>query len=159
MWIRRAFLGWTVPAAFLLPLWLFVSWGFSGAGGWAFLWVMFAMPAVFVVQSLLAVLVRMRADVREQRALGWADAAGFALWHALTIALGFYTQPWWAAVFVLAVLTGVGLCWFEGWQWWRRVRRQATVRRTAEGVAYIPPPRPQRPAGAGHPVIVVEENR
>ncbi len=159
MRIRRVFLGWTALAALVLPAWLFLAWGLSGAGGWAFLWVMFAMPAVFVVESLLALLVRLRPDVREQRALPWPDIGAFALWHVLTIALGFYAQPWWAAVFVLTLIVGVGLVWFEGWQLWRRVRRGGRVQRTAEGVAYIPPQRQQPASGTDHPVIIVEEKR
>ncbi|MFT4211636.1 MAG: MFS transporter permease [Microbacterium sp.] len=159
MWIRRAFFAWLFPAAVVLPLWLYLAWIFSGAGGWAFLWVMFAAPAVFVLQLLLALVVRVRQDVREQRALAWADVAGFGLWHVLTIGLGFYAQPWWAAVWALAVVVGVGLCWFEGRRAWRRIRGGDVVQRTDEGVAYIPAPHPRTPPDAAHPVIVVEESR
>ncbi|MFT4305560.1 MAG: MFS transporter permease [Microbacterium sp.] len=161
MWIRRALFAWLFPAAAVLPLWLCLAGIFSGAGGWAFIWVMFSAPAVFVLQLLLAVLVRVRPEVREQRAVSWADVAGFGLWHALTVALGFYSQPWWAAVWALAVAVGVGLCWFEGRRAWRRMRGADLPRRTTEGVAYIPapPPRPEPSSRAVHPVIVVEESR
>ncbi len=39
MWLRRAFFGWLIPAAFVLPLWLLVGWGVFDAGGWGLLWV------------------------------------------------------------------------------------------------------------------------
>nr|BFF11677.1 hypothetical protein GCM10025699_29800 [Microbacterium flavescens] len=60
MVLRRGFFGWLIPAAFVLPLWLFVGWIVSGAGGWAFLWMVFAIPGVFLWQLLLSVLVRAR---------------------------------------------------------------------------------------------------
>jgi hypothetical protein len=65
MWLRRAFFGWLIPAAFLLPLWLLIGWAVFNAGGWAFLWVLFlAIPGVFLWQLLLTLLVRARGTVR-----------------------------------------------------------------------------------------------
>ena len=65
MWLRRAFYGWLIPAAFILPLWLLVGWGVFNAGGWAFLWVLFlAIPGVFLWQLLLTLLVRARGTVQ-----------------------------------------------------------------------------------------------
>ena len=95
MWLRRGFFGWLIPAAFVLPLWLFVGWIASGAGGWAFLWVVLAIPGVFLWQLLLSLLVRARGTVRAHRAVSWWDVAGFSVWHLLIIALGFFTQAWW----------------------------------------------------------------
>ena len=104
MWVRRAFYGWLIPAAFLLPLWLLVGWGVFNAGGWAFLWVLFlAIPSVFIGQLVLTLLVRARGTVRAERAVSWWDVLGFTVWHCLTIALGFFNQAWWAPVMVLTV--------------------------------------------------------
>ena len=76
MWLRRGFFGWLIPAAFVLPLWLFVGWIASGAGGWAFLWVVLAIPGVFLWQLLLSLLVRARGTVRAHPAVSWWDVAG-----------------------------------------------------------------------------------
>ena len=52
MWLRRAFFGWLIPAAFVLPLWLLIGWAVFNAGGWAFLWVLFlAIPGVWFLRS------------------------------------------------------------------------------------------------------------
>ena len=104
MWLRRAFYGWLIPAAFLLPLWLLIGWGVFNAGGWAFLWVLFlAIPGVFLWQLLLTLLVRARGTVRLHRAVSWWDVLGFAVWHLLVISLGFFDPAWWAAVLVVAI--------------------------------------------------------
>jgi hypothetical protein len=161
MVLRRAFFHWLIPAAFVLPLWLLVGWGVFNAGGWAFLWVLLiAIPSVFLGQLILSLLVRARGTVRAQRAVSWWDVAGFTVWHALTISLGFFAQTWWAGVMVLTVFVGVGLFWLELWQLWREARPTRVLLRTAEGVGYIPPP----PAaaqdgthGGRHEVIVITE--
>lgn len=164
MWIRKAFFRWLIPAAFLLPLWLFIGWGVFSAGGWAFVWMFFlAIPSVFVGQLALALLVRARGSVRAERAVSWWDVAGFGVWNALTIALGFYGQAWWAAVFVLTVLVGVGLFWSTLWQLWREARPSAVLLRATDGTAYIPPPAESasRAGGGRGPapeVIVVRES-
>lgn len=144
MWVRRAFYGWLIPSAFLLPLWLLVGWGIFRAGGWAFVWVLFlAIPSVFVGQLVLTLLARARGTVRAHRAVSWWDVAGFTAWHVLTIALGFFNQAWWAPVMVLTIFVAVGLFWLELWQLWREARGSAaTVLRTAQGVGYLPPQSP-----------------
>jgi hypothetical protein len=140
MWLRRAFFGWLIPAAFLLPLWLFVGWGVFNAGGWAFLWVLFlAVPGVFLWQLLLTLLVRARGTVRAHRAVSWWDVLGFTVWHCLVIALGFFNAAWWAPVMVVAVLVGIGLFWLELWQLWREAKPATLIMRTTEGMAYLPP--------------------
>ncbi|MFE1644914.1 MFS transporter permease [Microbacterium sp. P01] len=146
MWVRRVFYGWLFPAAFVLPLWLFVGWGIFQAGGWAFLWVLFvAIPSVFVGQLALTLLVRARGTVRAQRAVSWWDVLGFTVWHALTISLGFFTQSWWAPVMVATVIVGLALFWMELWQLWREARGSAAlVLKTNEGLAYLPPTREER---------------
>src|SRR5688500_11574942 len=114
MWVRSGFSGWLIPVAFVLPLRLLVGWGVLHAGGWAFLWVLFlAIPSVVVGQLVLTLLVRARGTVRAERAVSWWDVLGFTVWHALTIALGFFNQAWWAPVMVLTVVVGLSLVWLE----------------------------------------------
>ncbi|MEV8266321.1 MFS transporter permease [Microbacterium sp. NPDC076911] len=161
MWLRRAFYSWLIPAAFLLPLWLFVGWGVFNAGGWAFLWVLLiAVPSVFLGQLLLTLLVRARGTVRAQRAVSWWDVLGFSIWHLLTISLGFYAQAWWAPVFVLTVFVAVGLFWLELWQLWREAQPARMVLRTEEGVAYLrPATQPNsESAPSDEAVFVINEN-
>ncbi|MBD3941543.1 MFS transporter permease [Microbacterium sp. NEAU-LLC] len=162
MWLRRAFFGWLIPAAFLLPLWLLVGWAVFNAGGWAFLWVLFlAIPGVFVWQLLLTLLVRARGTVRAQRAVSWWDVLGFSVWHGLVISLGFFVESWWAPVMVIAIVAGVGLFWLALWQLWSEARPSRVVLHTTEGVAYIPPPQGSAdgPASAEREVIVITEKQ
>lgn len=162
MWLRRAFFVWLIPSAFVLPLWLLVGWGVAGAGGWAFLWVLFlAIPGVLIWQLILTLLVRARGTVRAHRAVSWWDVLGFAIWHALVIALGFFDPAWWAPVMVLAVLVGVGMFWLELWQLWREARPSTILLRTSEGVAYIPPQEPASRAtvDAESEVFVITEKQ
>lgn len=158
MWLRRGFFGWLIPAAFVLPLWLFVGWLVSGAGGWAFLWMMLAIPGVFLWELLLTLLVRARGTVRAHRAVSWWDALGFAIWHVLIVALGFYNQAWWVPVLIVAILVGIGLFWLSLWQLWSEARPSRMVLHTADGLAYIPPAA-EAAAPSASEVIVVSEKR
>jgi hypothetical protein len=158
MWLRRGFFGWMIPAAFVLPLWLFVGWIISGANGWGFVWMLFAVPGVFLWQLLLTLLVRARGTVRAHRALSWWDVLGFAVWHLLIISLGFFDQAWWFPVMATAVLVGVGLFWLELWQLWREAKPSRILLRTEEGMAYIPPSaqEPGSTATAREVIVVTE---
>ena len=158
MWLRRGFFGWLIPAAFVLPLWLFVGWIVSGAGGWAFLWMLLAIPGVFLWQLLLTLLVRARGTVRAHRAVSWWDVLGFSVWHLLVVALGFYAQAWWAPVMIVAVLVGIGMFWLELWQLWSEAKPSRVVMHTVEGVAYIPPVE-ERPEPIVKDVIIVNEKQ
>ena len=159
MWVRRAFFGWLLPAAFVLPLWLLVGWGVFDAGGWAFVWVLFiAIPGVFVWQLLLTLLVRARGTVRAERAVSWWDVLGCGVWHALLVSLGFFVSVWWAPALVVTILAGIGVFWLSLWQLWREARPSRILLRTAEGVGYIPPA-PSRPAPSAHDVIVITEKQ
>lgn len=159
MWVRRAFFWWLLPAALLLPLWLFVGWGVFSAGAWAFLWVLFiAIPSVFVGQLVMTLLTRSRPSVRAQRAVSWWDVLGYGVWHALTIALGFFAASWWAPVMVLTVLVGIALVWLQLWQGWREAREGRIVLHATDGTAYLSASGPaSRPADAEREVFVVEE--
>jgi len=140
MWLRRAFYGWLIPAAFLLPLWLLVGWGVYNAGGWAFIWVLFlAIPGVFLWQLLLTLLVRARGTVRAHRAVSWWDVLGFTVWHLLVVSLGFFNPAWWATAMVVAIIAGVGLFWLALWQLWSEARPGTMMLRTTGGVTYLPP--------------------
>lgn len=159
MWLRRAFFGWLIPAAFLLPLWLLIGWAVFNAGGWAFLWVLFlAIPGVFLWQLLLTLLVRARGTVRAHRAVSWWDVLGFTVWHALVISLGFFAEDWWAPVMVVAILAGVGLFWLALWQLWSEARPSRFVLRTSEGMAYIPAAEAS-PEQSDREVIVITEKQ
>lgn len=162
MLLRRAFYWWLFPAAFLLPLWLLIGWGTFQAGGWAFVWIIFiAIPSVFLGQLALAVLVRARGTVRAQRAVSWADVAGFTLWHGLTIACGFFNPSWFWAAFLGATVVGAGMFWMTFRQLWSEATPGSVILRTSgpEHAAYIPAP--ERSAGprppGDHDVIVVTE--
>jgi hypothetical protein len=159
MWLRRAFFGWLIPAAFVLPLWLLVGWGVYNAGGWAFLWVLFlAIPGVFLWQLLLTLLVRARGTVRAHRAVSWRDVLGFGVWHCLVIALGFFNAAWWAPVLVVAILAGIGLFWLELWQLWREAQPSRLLLRTAQGMAYLPPMSPGASAEPQEVIVVTEKH-
>lgn len=148
-----------IPAAFLLPLWLLVGWAVTGAGGWAFLWVLFiAIPGVFLWQLLLTLLVRARGTVRAHRAVSWWDVAGFTLWHGLVIALGFFDQTWWVPTLVVAVVAGLGMFWLALWELWSEAKPSRLVLHTTEGLAYIPAAE-ERPQATEQPVIIVSENQ
>jgi hypothetical protein len=162
MWVRRAFFNWLLPAAFALPLWLFIGWGVFNAGGWAFLWVLFiAVPSVFLGQLALTLIIRSRPSVRAARAVSWGDALGIGAWHVLTIALGFYVSSWWAPVMVLTVILGITLLWWQSRRLWREVSPGAVLLQAQNGAAYIPATheeRRTRPGAELHDVIVVEES-
>jgi hypothetical protein len=160
MWLRRAYYGWLIPAAFLLPLWLLVGWAVFRAGGWAFLWTLFlAIPAVFIGQLILTFLVRARGTVRSHRAVSWWDVLGFTVWHALIIALGFFNQAWWAPVMVVTILVGVGLFWLTLWQLLREAKPSGMVMYTTEGIAYVPPTASPQDQPQPNEVIVLTEKR
>lgn len=147
MWLRSAFYRWMFPAAFLLPLWLLIGWGVTGAGGWAFLWVLFvAIPSVFVGQIVLALLQRARPSARDTHLASWWDVAGVGVWHALTIALGFFPQAWFPLLLTGAIVVGLGLIWLMLWQLWGEARTVGPVirittpeqsRSTAESDVFI----------------------
>lgn len=148
-----------IPAAFVLPLWLLVGWAVAGAGGWAFLWVLFiAIPGVFLWQLLLTLLVRARGTVRAHRAVSWWDVAGFSLWHVLVIALGFFNESWWWPTLVVAVVAGLSMFWLALWELWSEAKPSRLVLHTADGQAYIPAAE-ERPQAAEQPVIILSENQ
>ena len=158
MSLRRAYFVWLLPAAFLLPLWLLVGWGIFHAGGWAFLGVLLvAMPAVFVGQLVLTFLVRARGTVRHSRAVSWWDILGFTVWHALTIATGFYGRESFWPLLLTAVVAFLALFWLSLWQLFREAKPSAVILRTSGGVAYRPPAAemPDAPGRSRIPDVVV----
>jgi hypothetical protein len=159
MWLRRGVFAWLIPAAFVLPLWLFVGWIIAGANGWAFLWMLFGVPGVFLWQLLLTLLVRARGTVRAHRAVSWWDVLGFTVWHVLIVSLGFFDQAWWFPVMITAVLVGIGLFWLELWQLWSEAKPSRLVLHTVDGVAYIPPAQESPASSASPDVIIVSEKQ
>lgn len=165
MVLRRLFYRWLFPAAFVLPLWLFVGWiVFSGGSGWALLWLFVAVPAVFVSQVLLSLLVRARGSVRESRAVSWRDAVGIGLWHLVIVALGLFDSRVFFPLLVLSVVGALVLFWSSLAQVWNEARGTVTVMHATDGTAYIPAPREraqQRPQQRvdGDVIVVAESPR
>jgi hypothetical protein len=160
MVLRRLFLRWLFPAAFLLPLWLFVGWiVFSGGSGWALLWLFVAVPTVFVSQLLLSLLIRARASVRETRAVSWRDLAGLGVWHLVIVALGLFDSRVFFPLLVLSIVGALLLFWSSLAHLWNEARGVATVLHTTDGTAYIPPTAERTQSPVAGDVIVVPENR
>ncbi|WP_315636921.1 MULTISPECIES: MFS transporter permease [Microbacterium] len=157
MWIRQAFFRWLLPSAFLLPLWLLIGWAVF-QGGWSILWVLLiAMPSVFVGQLLLTLLTRSRPSVRAERALSWWDVAGFGLWHALTIAVGFFIDGAFGWLLAAAIVVGIGLVWLQLWQLWNEARGSGARIRETISWSTMTPPRAETTQTSVHEVIVVRE--
>lgn len=159
MWLRQTFFRWLIPAAFVLPLWLVVGWIVFGASPWALLWVLLSAPVVFVWQLILALLVRARGTVRAERAVSWTDAGIIGVWHLLLVALGVFDSRWWWPALAVAVILGVVALSSSLRQLWRETGPRVSILRTASGVGYVAPPRPQ-PTGGSSPdeIIVIREN-
>ncbi|BDZ38428.1 MFS transporter permease [Microbacterium suwonense] len=159
MWLRQAFFRWLLPAAFLLPLWLFVGWAIFGQSAWSLLWVLLmAMPAVFGGQLVLTLLTRSRPSVRAERALSWWDVAGFAVWHALTIAVGLFLDGGFGWLLTGAIVTAVALFWLQLWQLWNEAR--GTGLRVRETVSWSASSRADRREPSREPdVVIIEERR
>ena len=159
MVLPRLFLRWLFPAAFVLPLWLFVGWiVFSGGSGWALLWLFIAAPAVFVTQIITAFLVRARGSVRVERAASWRDVIAIAVWQVVVVALGFYDSRTFFPLLVLSVVGAFVLLWSSLAQLWNEARGGVTLLRTADGTGYIPPTREQpRPRVEGEVIVITEK--
>ncbi|MFZ8756563.1 MFS transporter permease [Microbacterium sp. HMH0099] len=163
MVLRRLFTRWMFPAAFVLPLWLFVGWiAFSGGSAWALLWVFIAVPSVFLTQLVLALLTRARASVRTLGVMSGKDVALFGAWHLVIVALGLFDGRAFVPLLLLSVAGALGLFWWTLTALWREARDgTVAVLRTTDGTGYIPPTREQprsRPRIDGE-VIVVPEGR
>ncbi|MBS1698130.1 MAG: MFS transporter permease [Actinobacteria bacterium] len=167
MWIRRAFFSWLFPAALVLPLWLFIGWGVFQAGGWAFLWVLFvALPSVLVGEVVLTLLVRARPTVREERAVSWRDVIGFTLWHALTIALGFFPKDAFGWLLAGTIVAFLGLFWSTLWQLWKDVAERGRTGLLIDAEADLPSARTgqdetlrPRPGRHGDVIVITETGR
>lgn len=157
MWLRQAFFRWLLPAAVVLPLWLVIGWAVF-QGGWAILWVLLmAVPSVFLGQLLLTLLTRSRPSVRAERAVSWWDVAGFGLWHALTIAVGFFPDGAFGWVLTAAIIVGIALFWLQLRQLWNEAKGSGVRLRETITWSTIPAAEPAAPPTTAHPVIVVRE--
>jgi hypothetical protein len=157
MAVRSGFYRWLIPAAFVLPFWLFVGWIISGASALSLLWVLISAPIVLVGQLILALLVRARATARAERAASWTDVGLIGGWNALIVALGFFDNPWWWALFAVTVFLGVGALWGVFAQLWREARPVGPVLHTPSGVGYIPPSEPRPRSDADAEVFIIRE--
>jgi len=158
MWLRQAFFRWLLPAAFVLPLWLFIGWIVFGASPWALVWVLLSAPIVFVGQLVLMLLVRARGTVRADRAVSSTDAAVIGAWHVLIIALGLFDGTWWWPILGVTVAVGVAALWTSLWQLWRETGPRAVLlRERGTRISDIGSGRATgAPAGD---VVVIEERR
>lgn len=160
MALRRLFLHWLFPAAFVLPLWLFVGWiVFSGGSAWGLLWLFVAVPAVFISQLVLSLLIRARGSVRENCAVSWRDLAGLGVWHVVIVALGLFDSRVFFPLLVLSIVGALVLFWSTLAQLWSEARGAMTVLHTPDGTAYIPPARERATRPTDAEVIVVTESR
>ena len=157
MWLRQAFFRWLLPAAFLLPLWLLIGWGVTGAGGWAFLLLLIAMPSVFIGQLLLTLLVRSRPSVRVARAVSWWDVAGFTVWHGLTIAVGFFPQAWFGLLVTGAIVVGLAMFWLMLWQLWSEAKGSGGGIRYFTTATVDPPAEASPRRAADSEVFIIQE--
>lgn len=157
MALRRGFYRWLIPAAFVLPLWLFIGWIVFGANPLSLLWVLVSAPIVLIGQLILTLLVRARPTARAEHAVSWTDIATIGVWNALIVALGVFSNPWWWPLFVVTVIVGVVALVAAFRQLWAEARPAGTLLRTPAGVGYVPAPT-QRPGTVPDAeVIVVRE--
>lgn len=157
MWLREAYFRWLLPAAVVLPLWIFIGWAIFGQSVWGLLWVLLmAMPAVFVGQLVLTLLTRSRPSVRAERALSWWDVAGFTVWHVLTIAVALFIDGGFGWLLTGAIVAAIGLFWLQLWQLWNEARGAGV--RIRETVSWRPVQRTDAPTvDPDSEVIVIEE--
>ncbi|MDJ0349199.1 MFS transporter [Cryobacterium sp. PH29-G1] len=147
MIIRRAFYHWQFIAAGALPLWLLVGSSIFGSGAWAVLGIFFGAVLIGLGLLLVALVIFARKEVREMRAVSFADVGVLTLWHALIIAIPFSTDAaGWLSV--LVIIGGLAVFWFAVWELFdaarRRVREMVDlVEQTARGPAA--PTAPQHP--------------
>ncbi len=158
MAIRRAFFYWLFPAAFVLPVWILIGWGVFQANGWALLWVLFiAMPAVFIGQLALAILIRARGTVRTARAVAWRDVAAVGVWHALVVLVGLFNRAWfWVALIAAIVAFGVAL-WLTLRALWNEANPVSQFVRNLESYAQVPGAGDAPASSAQEKIIIVEE--
>ncbi|PZU47275.1 MAG: MFS transporter permease [Microbacterium sp.] len=157
MALRSVFYRWLIPAAFILPLWLFIGWIVSGSSALSLLWVLVSAPIVLVGQLILTLLVRARGTARAERAVSWTDFSLIGAWHVLIVALGFFANPWWWPLFGLTVAVGVAALWMAFLQLWREARPAGLVLHTPSGMGYVPAAAPKAPSPADADVIIIHE--
>ena len=177
MIIRRTFYHWQFIAAGALPLWLLVGSSIFGSGGWAVLGIFFGAVLIGLGLLLVALLFYARKEVRETRAVSYADVGVLSLWHVLIIAIPFSTDAaGWLSV--LVIIGGLAVFWFALWELFdsakRRMRAMVDlVEQTARGqsapaapghpLPYASPKTTKPTPGFGRPgapeVIVIEEKR
>lgn len=131
----------------MLPFWLLVGWFVFLPGGWAFLWMVFSLPAVFVCQLIIALLIRARPTVRAERAVSWWDVLGIIVWNGLTIWLGTYPEQIFIPLFILTIVAGIGMFWLSLWQLWGEARGNSI--RLIDAVRVGPGVTGDDPFGAG----------
>ena len=156
MIVRRVVYRAIFPLAVVLPVWVLIGRGIIADGiGWAFVAYLFISPVLFLALMVTGGLIAARPDVREQKAVSWADAAVLiALWLTL-IAVGLYAYP---ALAVLALLLVLGLFWLAIWELLRetgrRFQRLADDLQAASQPNGQGRPRQQPPLDIGEVIVV-----
>ncbi|MDH6237500.1 hypothetical protein [Cryobacterium sp. CG_9.6] len=151
MFIRRTFFRWQFPAVIVLPLWLLIGSSIFGTGGWAVLGIFFGAVLLGVGMLLVSLLIFARREVREARALSWADVGVLAFWHLLIIVLGFSADvSGWLSVAV--VVAGIGAFWYAVWALFTAARKRVQsmvdlIEQTAAGTipGTVPRAAPRNP--------------
>ena len=151
MALRRGFYRWLIPAAFVLPLWLFVGWIVFGANPLSLLWVLLSAPIVLIGQLILTLLVRARPTARAEQAVSWTDLALIGGWNVLIVALGIFSNPWWWALFALTVVVGFVALVAAFQQLWREARPAGSLLRRSSSSARTAPRRHPEPAPTAVP--------
>lgn len=160
MLVRRAIFHWLLPAAVVLPLWLLFGWIVFDASGGQLLWVLLiAMPAVFLGDLVLSLLIRARGTVRHARAVSWWDMLVIALWHGLTIAAGTYAGELFWVFAGGATVAFLVAFWSSLAQLFREAQGASVIQYTREGVAFMSPRTRPGSRASRDDVIVVEEAR
>lgn len=147
---------WLLPAVLVLPAWLVFGWLIFSREPWSLLPILLIfVPAVFLGQLAMTLLVRSRSQVREEHAVSWYDVGAFGAWHLLTIMVGFYTAPLFSFALPLAIVVGLGTLALVIWELWTDGRRALAHYTDTRPRAQ----RPSRgPAGAAETIVVSESS-
>ncbi|RWZ61147.1 hypothetical protein ELQ92_08895 [Labedella populi] len=155
MVLRRAFYYWQFVAALVLPLWLFVGWGFSSGSGWSFVGLLVLAPILFVFMLVVSVVVYMRSSVRRANAVSWWDVGVIGAWHASIVAFGFFADGN-SAIAVLGVALALASFWSAAWQLVSETRAKAREALREFEQMTSRPERPRPPVVDGGVYIVTE---
>lgn len=131
MILRRVFYYWQFVAVGALPLWLMIAGSIYGDTAWQVLGATFGAIAIGFGLLAVSLLFFARKEVRQAKAVSWADVAVLTLWHVLIVLMGLYSVSA-AWLSVLVVLVGFGAFWFALWELFDAARK-----RVREAMVYL----------------------